>query len=93
MAEIIPMEEQERLESWRMHELRKNITIVTNDIFELKYNYKREGCKKMDSVIFGYCDTERRLNNYLAIYREVCKFIVKQYYEGDSMNAGKKMDS
>lgn len=82
LAEVMP---EEVITPTRLSELRKNITIITNDIFELKYHYGRKSFKKMDSVIFGFCDTERRLSQYLAIYRDVCVFMVVQYHNNKAV--------
>lgn len=79
IREVLPKEVIEKASNLQVSQYSKNATIVTNDIFEMKYNIKKESFKKMDSVIFGYSDSEQRLNNYLGIFKNVCEFMAQQY--------------
>ena len=78
MAEL-PKEIRENSECSRLEDFRRDVGIITNDLFFLTTNYKYESYKKMAEIIFNRPNPEKRLETYLKIYRTVCKFMAAQY--------------
>jgi hypothetical protein len=60
-------------------EFRKNVTIVTNDIWQMQTGFEKPGFKKMHEILFDRPDSEERLESYLSVFRKVCEFMAAQY--------------
>ena len=63
----------------RLAEFRKNVTIVTNDIWQLQTGIVKPGFKKIHEILFDRPDSEERIESYLSVFRKVCEFMSTEY--------------
>lgn len=58
--------------------IRKCISPVANELFNMKTEYKVPSFSKMANYIFSQPEPEKVLKDYLDIYRSVCEFMCSQ---------------